>query len=540
VVVEAGEAVGLMYAPRTISVMVWKDEYPEGLSVDSLAVAFSGGGMRSAVLCVGWLQALEQIGVLNDVKYISTISGSSWTVGPMVYGTSTRKEFLGISTSPEDLTLSACEDLCSSGHSKVLAKSTFIEDMLGNALKKVPISSTGLVDGSSSVDWWSETVGESFFAPSGIKCGYNSTLPASDAGKAAEFAHALNGLADDIIPVRKDMPPFLIMNGSILVGGEKGCIPLEFTPMYFGTPAAYRDLDAVFVEPAGFCSSSLTKAQLPMVSSGSSVKVEVDRVVSIHEQSGISSSNIAQTHGDAMSDDQYEKLCFPMMQVFSNGMCKCVDGGSTDNTGILALLRRGCKKILAGIACNLSVAELTVEDANIHTLGTLAGLFGRQKSSTGIVDLVKDGDYNDQRHVFPGEKWDELISALRSRLQQGAGLVHKISLPVMRNESIAVKGGYTLTLVITISGDCKQFVSKLPAEVHDKMKQDALAANSSSGLAAVQNKLQGVGLAGASLATFPYIPVGQLRYSPRLLALMSQQARWTLLQSADDVRSLLQ
>ena len=79
VVVEAGEAVGLLYAPRTLSVKVWKDEYPEEISVDSLAVAFSGGGMRSAVLCVGWLQALEQIGVLNDVKYMRASPSPTWT-----------------------------------------------------------------------------------------------------------------------------------------------------------------------------------------------------------------------------------------------------------------------------------------------------------------------------------------------------------------------------------------------------------------------------------------------------------------------------
>ena len=546
--VVVSEALGLKERPRTVPVTVWRPSlsapYPEAFLVSSnktkdLAVAFSGGGMRSAVLCLGWMQALEEMGIsiTRDVRYVSTISGSTWTLAPMLYRPSNEGPgvFLGDGCEPEFLTLEKCDELCAGGHSRVLTESNFIANLAQEGLTNVPLSGLGLTKAGDGVDYWSAAVGTSFFVPNGILCHLNSSTPAVDSGKAAQCAHALDGLATEIYPARASSVPFLIMNASILVGGAQGCVPLEFTPMYSGTPVAFQNLDSVFVEPEGFCATSVAKADLPQTKG--SISVTVSRVVSIHEMSGISSSNLAQTRGDEMTAEAYEKANFPCIQCFSNGLQRLVDGGSTDNTGIIALLRRGCRNVLAGLACNLSVALDSVVDANIHSLGTLAGLFGRQKSELGEVDSVKDDDFNRQRVVFPADKWEELLAGLRSRLQAGQGLVHKLALPVLPNAQIGVAGGYTLQLVITISGECSSFVARLPEAVRSQIKADAEAA--SQGGSGVGGRLQAVGLLESDLSIFPYPPVGHLKYSPALLGLMSQQARWTLLQSKGDVLSLV-
>ena len=46
---------------------------------DTIGVALSGGGIRSAAFCLGALQALEVAGALKQVDYLSTVSGGGYT-----------------------------------------------------------------------------------------------------------------------------------------------------------------------------------------------------------------------------------------------------------------------------------------------------------------------------------------------------------------------------------------------------------------------------------------------------------------------------
>lgn len=52
---------------------------------DTLGLALSGGGYRSAIFCYGVLRGLQKIGVMPHVDYLSVVSGGSW-IG-MAYAT---------------------------------------------------------------------------------------------------------------------------------------------------------------------------------------------------------------------------------------------------------------------------------------------------------------------------------------------------------------------------------------------------------------------------------------------------------------------
>jgi predicted acylesterase/phospholipase RssA len=54
----------------------------KGKSKDTLGLALSGGGYRSAIFCYGVLQGLHEIGVLQKVDYLSAVSGGSWIATP--------------------------------------------------------------------------------------------------------------------------------------------------------------------------------------------------------------------------------------------------------------------------------------------------------------------------------------------------------------------------------------------------------------------------------------------------------------------------
>jgi hypothetical protein len=53
-----------------------------GKTRDTLGIALSGGGYRSAIFCYGILRGLNQLGVLAKADYISAVSGGSWIAMP--------------------------------------------------------------------------------------------------------------------------------------------------------------------------------------------------------------------------------------------------------------------------------------------------------------------------------------------------------------------------------------------------------------------------------------------------------------------------
>src|SRR5262245_1317859 len=51
---------------------------PAGDPAKAVGLAFSGGGIRSATLSVGMLQALAKADALREIDYLSTVSGGGY------------------------------------------------------------------------------------------------------------------------------------------------------------------------------------------------------------------------------------------------------------------------------------------------------------------------------------------------------------------------------------------------------------------------------------------------------------------------------
>ena len=56
----------------------WRVLKQRGKQRDTLGVALSGGGYRSAIFNYGVLRGLHKIGVLPRADYLSVVSGGSW------------------------------------------------------------------------------------------------------------------------------------------------------------------------------------------------------------------------------------------------------------------------------------------------------------------------------------------------------------------------------------------------------------------------------------------------------------------------------
>lgn len=77
-------------------VKAWPEEQiiaAKGKKKDTLGLALSGGGYRSAIFCYGVLQGLHEIGVLSSVDYLSVVSGGSWIGTPFCMAESLRYFF---------------------------------------------------------------------------------------------------------------------------------------------------------------------------------------------------------------------------------------------------------------------------------------------------------------------------------------------------------------------------------------------------------------------------------------------------------------
>mmetsp|Transcript_14186 Transcript_14186/g.19411 ORF Transcript_14186/g.19411 Transcript_14186/m.19411 type:complete len:605 (+) Transcript_14186:2-1816(+) len=529
--------------------------YPESslvevMNKDDIGISLSGGGLRSACLSLGWLRALHKLGILAKAKYISSISGGSWTHVPMTYHPSKQPldEFLGPYVPPERCTVREVEKSVSSGHGKVLADNNFIPKLLLEGFENISPTLLHLRE----VDYWSETVGNAYLAPHGFNID-GSSLPALDGDHADRIRGITSSWIDTIYTARPlNEHPYPIVNGSVLVGSNRGCLPVEFTPMYHGIIPYYEDsrrgLGGCLIEPHGFTSKpdsyDLNKQLVHEGSSddkGRCVDLRIPQpnfAVTMHEMAGISSSYLAQSYGDKLDNTSYELANFPVLPTFNHRgpgdslvtKEKFVDGGGCDNSGILALLRRRCKFVIACYAMNSSVEPsiLPIEDANLHSWGTLAGLFGRQKS-TKRVDMVKNESYNEQRKVFASEAWDELIAALRSKRAAGKPLVHRMTLDVLPNPLIAVPGDHKVVVVFCISGECKDWSDALPKDTKALLIKD----NATEASEFDEKKMQS-GLMKCNLNKFPCFPVGRLFYSKLTAGMLSQLATYQIMETAKD------
>lgn len=61
--------------------------------LELVGLALSGGGLRSASVCLGALQGLNSVGVLDRIDYISTVSGGGYTGGAFVASSLQNQQF---------------------------------------------------------------------------------------------------------------------------------------------------------------------------------------------------------------------------------------------------------------------------------------------------------------------------------------------------------------------------------------------------------------------------------------------------------------
>ena len=396
-----------------------------------LGIAFSGGGTRSAAATVGQLRGLQRNGWLDRVRYMTAVSGGSWTVVPFTFadGRFDLPQLLGRSTldadsliRPEGLLANSIVESRLAGHGVIEAAHLRRQASLSARVNDVidMLRDRRIGGGMRGEDKTFARILEKVFL--------KDLLPAGAAGRYVSWTDEQTAqvtlesqLGADRFVTAADRP-FLIVGGTIVVfrpaSTYPALLPIEYTPLYSGVrqqfgdrigggylrswaygsrPVAMADADHVLVRPDD--NHRFTLADM-VASSGAAPQLTLllgkgpERLRAVMERA-------------AMSFPYFPHFSVrdgaptPAPAAVAHG-----DGGFTDNLGIMPLLARGVKNVLVFVNSSSAFGDNT----------QLQSYFMPVHSRTGSGDKTLN-------HVFDSDRWNWLMAEFKQRRRDGEALV---------------------------------------------------------------------------------------------------------------------
>jgi len=442
---------------------------------DATGVCFSGGGTRAQCAAVGQLRALSMLGLLADVRYISSVSGGSWGTAPFLWGDPGRRDedLLGPHTRPEDITMDALEAPIPT--TCILSTATTNLDAAMGDQRAVDTPTDRI---------WTEAVGAVYLAPFDL---HNPQSPAFLTGSTKE--------RDTIVarnPALADHPflcaraperlPYHVINSCILGPAElepftdESPLSFETTPLYGGNPQRREQL--YFSKDGRWQEARLGGGYVESFALGSSQLVSIDganlvtvaaptRPFTLADAVGTSSAAFA---GVTASISGLLRGLGSLTPTYTGWSLEADapshhmamgDGGVLENYGLLTLLRRQVQRVVVFI--NTSTAldldydpEACVPDTD-QVDSFLPALFGFRHSSFGTA--------LQNNQVFAGADWAPLVRALQAARRDGRPVVHHTRHTVLENLVWGIDGGYEVEVLWCYLERVPQWEDRLPDDV---------------------------------------------------------------------------
>lgn len=307
--------------------------------------------------------------------------------------------------------------------------------------------------------------------------------------------------------------------------------PIEFTPLYCGVPMEYTTptgtMGGGFIESVGFGSPAPTfKTDRKEVANHEEVEVCPRHYVSLGFAAGVSSSALAVENVDSSTSQQQREgnevldLWSPAdLHSENNRLTNVMDGGPMDNTAILALLRRGCPRIIASVA-----EKRPTENPDFPKSIWWAALWGR--AHVGISNTAADADeLNDRCRVFDPMTFDEFMVGVKDKIAKGLPPVIEQTLDVRANPRNGVVGGYKVKILWVLSGLAEVFRARLPKDTKDLLKRKPTFSGGAKNLSIV---LQGMDIDN----TFPFDKTFYGEYNSRLVRLLAENSAFNLIEGS--------
>lgn len=421
----------------------------------SVGVAFSGGGTRSATATLGQLRALRELRLLHKVRYVSCVSGGSWTCVPFTYLNSVSDaDFLGEALMPDQVTKAALRNLgAKRSHMRTIANSK----LLGSAIKRLP----GILFLDDEA--YADIIGRVFLHPYGLN---DERMLFTWGKKTRDAIIAANKGVDPQNPLDpkrfytvQRSRPFLIASGTVLRGDNPRPrdrrIYFEMTPLYVGAPALHRkagefglDIGGGFVETFAFDSKKAVR-------SGPRAVISVMK----RRKNRFTLADVIATSGAAPAEKVPIKG-FPEFNYWlPNDPGPAVeydfgDGGILENTGVMALLRRRVKRVILFVNSN---KPFSVRANEVRLSSQVTALFG--KGTAGKVN-----------QVFPTADLKRLGEAF-GRLSPTKPLVYEDEYQVRDNAQFGVRKGWRVKVLWVYNNWVEDWVAALPRRTQETVRR---------------------------------------------------------------------
>ncbi|MBX2865605.1 MAG: patatin-like phospholipase family protein [Leptolyngbyaceae cyanobacterium MAG.088] len=503
----------------------------EVTSKPNIGVCFSGGGTRAMTAAMGQLRALDKLGIIPKIRYISCVSGGSWASTIYTYYKGTNDaELLGPVTRAQDITKEHVKEgltptQLAYGATKSLVKSVAGWEFSPPSFLLPWLSRSRFSRSWFSLPWfsplweytshdvWNYAIGQTYLEDhelfdSDVATKQPDDLPyfSYDETTINEIKQTNPDLSNKEFLKVHENRPFLIVNSCVLLPqddpSQDNLISFEYTPLTVGRPhlTSFPKNDAPdgtkygggFIEPFAYRGGVPNVAPEP-ISDGPSVRPldstgwvnvpQAKRHYSLTETTGTSSSAFAK---DIITTLDISRFTPEDFYWAVNGMCPYTgkktlfgDGGLLENNGIIPLIQRGVE--LAIVFTNADTKldphyfptdhpHDEVNDPNGHFDVYIPSLFGYSNS--------KWEWYYPNNQIFPTSEFKMVLNALKAKLATNEPLIVTCQHTVLQNDSWGVKARQEKMLVTWCYLDrCAKWEANLGCE---KIRQDIIRGNSST------------------------------------------------------------
>jgi len=459
----------------------------EPLHGTDLGIAFSGGGTRSAAASLGQLRGLVQNNWLPHVRYMTAVSGGSWAAVPFTYFDGEEmSELLGsFEANPKVIDAQLFRSTPNGRLARQITRSRLAATGAAESLQFLPdrareadlkeirdqailvrdlvrkLRGRNLPDSTRQNKTYAHLLGQIFIDPlvkDGNRKPYSWTrttaIDLTDASRQPQMGF------QQVPPSR----PFLIVGGTIIWNREgfvyPRLIPVEYTPLYTGVRQQFGNLGGTYVTPWAYDRERATVV-------GDRLLVDKATLRMFTLADVIASSGAAPQLQLMLGSDLPPRVraamaqaagAFPAFRPFAirdgkevapSGEIAHGDGGFTDNLGLMPLLARRVKHIIAFVNSNKPYT------ANEQ----LQSYFFPLAVQNGSGDKTMNA-------VFPKGKYRELLDGLDRVTKDGGPAVFCDTMSVSKNElyNIAAYDGLKLCWVYNFAA------SKWRADLPDALQ----------------------------------------------------------------------
>lgn len=465
------------------------NDFPEAsLSVlqakPNVGIAVSGGGARAFAASLGYLSALNQLGLLKNVKYLSGISGGGWATLSFLYRQNKVDDasFLGPILYPENLTPDNAKDMADECGRQFTAgdlTSIAIEGILAGTV-------------TSYAEAWSYAVSKVYLEPTDIVP--DKYFSWNNASVQDIITRNPQLSTNDFVTMGEVNRPFPIV-GISLVGPSVGApyLPeaqnysmIDITPLYIGQMRT-QTVDYKFskggvhsrtiggaIESFAFPTKNVTAPTHALSGDTTTQLLSVPQPakrMDLRTAAGATSYalgtffeslrpyNLSRTlgmHFDYWSpSDPYPKAEDTLF----------ADGGSYQNIPLIGLLQRRVKKIIlfsisSVVLFPTSKYNPAVDDYNntqvTDDIACMFGVFTKTESN------VENRSYEyEMDQVFSRDDYVQVITTLQAAQAKGNGIFATFNLTTVANTWWGIPAGLEVEVTFSLLGRLAQWEEKL-------------------------------------------------------------------------------